>query len=162
MSCNFQFKKNTTHTHTHTHIYIYIYYDQITTLFLVSFYFVYKITKDYLFFTRKVINKKIIYTLIVEGEGSKSECLYQKLRCQPAKLNLIEILEKTKMSCTAHRVGTQLVFLMDKQKRCLQGSNPDHQHDRLQHSIEIVFYQQRNLFNCCVCYRHSLCCYSIA
>ena len=48
------------------------------------------------------------------------------------------------MSCTAHRVGTQLVFLMDKQKRFLQGSNPDHQHDRLQHSIEIVFYQQRN------------------
>ena len=84
------------------------------------------------------------------------------MRCQPVKLNLIEILEKTKMSCTAHRVGTQLVFLMDKQKRCFQGSNPDRQHDRLQHSIEIVFYQQRNLFNCCVCYRHSLCCYSIA
>ena len=43
-----------THTHTHTHTYIYIYYDQITTLFLVSFYFIYKITKDYLFLQGKL------------------------------------------------------------------------------------------------------------
>ena len=54
----FSILKKKKHTHTHTHIYIY--YDQITTLFLMSFYFVYKITKDYIFFTRKVI----------EGEGS--------------------------------------------------------------------------------------------
>ena len=54
-----------------------IYYDQITTLFLVSFYFVYKKkTKDYLFFTRKVIENFFFYTSIVESEGSESECLY--------------------------------------------------------------------------------------
>lgn len=35
------------------------------------------------------------YTLIVEGEGFEFECLYWKLRCQPVKLNFIEILEKT-------------------------------------------------------------------
>ena len=43
---------------------IYTYYDQITTLFLVSFYFVYKITKDYLFFTRKVIDLLLLLLLL--------------------------------------------------------------------------------------------------
>ena len=41
----------------------------------MSFYFVYKITKDYLFLHRKLLNF-FFNTLIVEGEGSKSECLY--------------------------------------------------------------------------------------
>ena len=48
------------------------------TLFLVSFYFVYKITKDYLFLQGKLLIFFLffIYTLKVEGEGFKYEYLY--------------------------------------------------------------------------------------
>ena len=80
---------------------------------------IYKITKDYLFFTRKVIENFFkfffLYTSIVEDERSESECFYYKLRCQLVKLNLIEILEKTNNEL--HRIlcgnATSLVLIID-------------------------------------------------
>ena len=73
ISCNFQFVNT------------YMWCDQITALPLMSFYFVYKITKYYNFLKGNLLYKKIIHRYLGAGDLNH-ECLHWKLRCQPVNL----------------------------------------------------------------------------